>query len=222
MTLLLEANIELSMTGAKRESAKQSKLRFFANTDECVTKSPRKSPSTVMREKDAYRQGMLALAEAGVTDKAIGNFMDCSIDTVRRWIRRGAQTDDLKDLPRSGRPTVYAEEVALKVVAFYCQIRPLPGCGRWTLAWAAAYLKAHPEQIGVSPSKSTIHRILRNNSLKPHLSIYFLQITDPDFFPKMEHLLALYKDPPPNLYFFDESPASKLLNGSRPTCKRTK
>ena len=169
-----------------------------------------------MRERDASRQGMLALAEAGVADKAIGIFMDCSVYTVRRWIRRGAQTDDLRDLPRSGCPAVYAEEVALKVVAFYCQIRPLPGCGRWTLAWASAYLKAHPELIGVSPSKSTIHRILQNNRLKPHLSIYFLQITDPDFFPKMEHLLALYREPPSNLYFFDECPGIQILKRLTP------
>ena len=204
------------MAGAKSKPTKQSKLRPSANTDECATQDTRESLSAVMRESVDSRQGMLALAEAGVADKAIGIFMDCSVYTVRRWIRRGAQTDDLRDLPRSGCPSGYAEEVALKVVAFYCQIRPLPGCGRWTLAWAAAYLKAHPEQIGVSPSKSTIHRILKDNRLKPHLSIYFLQITDPDFFPKMEHLLALYKEPPSNLYFFDECPGIQILKRLTP------
>ena len=83
-----------------------------------------------MRERVDSRQGMLALAEAGVEKQAIGIFMDCSVYTVRRWIRRGAQTDDLRDMPRAGCPARYAEEVALKVVAFYCQTRPLPGCGR--------------------------------------------------------------------------------------------
>jgi transposase len=204
------------MARAKCKFTKQSRLRLSVNTDECVTKASRESASALMRERGAARQGMLALAEAGVADKAIGIFMDCSIYTVRRWTRRGAQTDDLSDLPRSGCPALYAEEVALKVVAFYCQIRPLPGCGRWTLTWAAAYLKEHPEQIGVSPSKSTIHRILQNNRLKPHLSIYFLQITDPDFFPKMEHLLALYRDPPSNLYFFDECPGIQILKRLTP------
>jgi transposase len=204
------------MARAKCKFTKQSRLRLSVNTDECVTKASRESASALMRERGAARQGMLALAEAGVADKAIGIFMDCSIYTVRRWIRRGAQTDDLSDLPRSGCPALYAEEVALKVVAFYCQIRPLPGCGRWTLTWAAAYLKEHPEQIGVSPSKSTIHRILQNNRLKPHLSIYFLQITDPHFFPKMDHLLTLYRDPPSNLYFFDECPGIQILKRLAP------
>ena len=211
MTLLLEAHIELSMAGAKCKPTKPPRLRSSANTDECAMEVPREPPSAVMREKVDSRQGILALAEAGVDDNAIGIFIGCSVYTVRRWIRRGAQTDDLRDLPRSGCPAVYTEEGTLKVVAFYCQIRPLPGCGRWTLTWAAAHLKAHPEQIGVSPSRSTIHRILLNNRLKPHLSIYFLQITDPDFFPKMEHLLALYRDPPSNLYFFDECPGIQIL-----------
>ncbi len=216
MTLLLDANIELSMAGAKCKPTKQSRLRPCAKTAECATEVSREPRSTVMRERVASRQAMLALAEAGVDDKAIGIFMDCSVYTVRRWIRRGAQTDDLRDLPRSGCPAVYTEEVATKLVAFYCQTRPLPGCGRWTLAWAAAHLAAHPEQIGVSPSKSTIHRILQNHRLKPHLSIYFLQITDPDFFPKMDHLLALYRDPPSNLYFFDECPGIQILKRLAP------
>ena len=169
-----------------------------------------------MRERVDCRQGMLALAEAGVEKQAIGIFMERSVYTVRRWIRRSAQTDDLRDLPRSGCPATYTEEIALKVVAFYCQTRPLPGCGRWTLTWAEAHLAAHPEQIGACPDRSTIHRMLRNSRLKPHLSIYFLQITDPDFFPKMEHLLALYRDPPSNLYFFDECPGIQILRRLAP------
>lgn len=169
-----------------------------------------------MRGKVDSRQGIVALAEAGVEKQAIGVFLDYSVYTVRRWIRRGAQTDDLRDLPRSGCPATCTEDIALKVVAFYCQTRPLPGCGRWTLTWAEAHLAAHPEQVGACPSRSTIHRILQNSSLKPHLSIYFLQITDPAFFPKMEHLIALYKNPPSHLYFFDECPGIQILKRLAP------
>ena len=216
MTLLLEANTELSMPRAKCKPTKRPRLRPSSNAQECAIEIPWKALSAVMRERVDCRQGLLALAEAGVEKQVIGIFMECSVYTVRRWIRRGAQTDDLRDLPRSGRPATYAEEIALKVVAFYCQTRPLPGCGRWTLTWAEAHLAAHPEQIGACPSRSTIHRTLRNSSLKPHLSIYFLQITDPDFFPKMEHLLALYKNPPSNLYFFDECPGIQILKRLAP------
>ena len=216
MTLLLEAGIDLSMTRGNYNPVKHPELWSSAHTEECTIGISRKLVAAEIRERVNIRHGILALIAAGVERKAIGIFMGCSVYTVIRWIHRGIQTDDLGDLPRSGHPLRYADEIALKVVAFYCQTRPLPGCGRWTLRWAEAHLAAHPEQVKTCPSRSTIHRILRNSNLKPHLSIYFLQITDPDFFSKMEHLLALYKDPPSNLYFFDECPGIQILKRLAP------
>ena len=61
-----------------------------------------------------------------------------------------------------------------------------------------------------------MHRILKSNRLKPHQSRYFLHITDPDFFPKMEHLVGLYRSPPPNLFFFDECPGIQILKRLTP------
>jgi len=72
-------------------------------------------------------------------------------------------------------------------------------------------LAADPEIVNGTPSKSTIQRILKENNLKPHQSRYFLHITDPDFFPKMEHLIQLYLNPPQNLFFFDECPGIQML-----------
>ena len=216
MTLLLEANIRLSPTGYSRKNGWEQAARVAANTDECAGAISRPVLSAAMREKVVRREAMSVLAQGGVEAAPIAVFVGCSVSTVRRWILRDAETGDLRDLPRSGRPATYTEDIALKVVAFYCQTRPLPGCGRWTLTWAAAHLAAHPEQVGATPSRSTIHRILRNNKLKPHLSSYFLQITDPDFFPKMEHLVALYKNPPANLFFFDECPGVQILKRLTP------
>lgn len=209
MTRLLEAGIDLKAARENYNPVKHSELQSSAH--EKKTKISRSPLTAAMRERIKIRHGILVLNAAGVERKAVAAFLDCSIHTISRWIRRGIQTDDLGDLPRSGRPVKYSEEVAFKVVAFYCQIRPLPKCGRWTFRWAEAYLAAHPEQVNACPGRSTIHRIMRNSCLKPHLSIYFLQTTDPDFFPKMEHLLALYKDPPSNLYFFDECPGIQIL-----------
>ncbi len=139
-----------------------------------------------------------------------------SVRTVRRRIRRRQTTGDVHDRARSGRPAVYPEETRLRPVGFYCQTRPLPGCGRWTLEWAARRLKADPRPIGSSPGKSTLHRILKTNRLKPHQSRYFLHITDPDFFPEMEHLLGLYRRPPRHLFFFDECPGIRILKRLTP------
>jgi transposase len=73
------------------------------------------------------------------------------------------------------------------------------------------HLAAHPERVNATPSKSTIHRILKENNLKPHQSRYFLHITDPNFFPKMDYLIKLYLNPPKNLFFFDECPGIQIL-----------
>jgi len=43
-----------------------------------------------------------------------------------------------------------------------------------------------------------------------------LQITDPDFFPKMEHIIKVYLNPPDNLFCFDECPGIQALERLAP------
>ena len=169
-----------------------------------------------MHSRALRRKAITTLSSFGVGRKAIASVMAYPIRSVYHVLRYWYGQTDLNDKPRSGRVRVYNDEVRLKVIAFYCQITPLPGCGRWTLSWAAIHLKANPALIGASPSKSTIHRILISNKLKPHLSRYFLHITDPDFFPKMEHLVNLYMNPPKYLFFFDECPGIQILKRISP------
>lgn len=61
-----------------------------------------------------------------------------------------------------------------------------------------------------------MHRILNSHDLRPHLSRYFLHVTDPDFFPKAERLIALYQAPPRHLFFFDECPGIQVLKRLTP------
>ena len=58
--------------------------------------------------------------------------------------------------------------------------------------------------MGCTMSHSTIGRILKMHALRPHLRKYFLTITDPEFFPKMEHIIELYLNSPEYLFCFDE------------------
>ena len=124
------------------------------------------------------RNAMVALTNSRIEAKAIATALQCSVQTVRRWIRRSHTAGDLHDRPRSGRPALSSEEAKLRIVAFYCQTQPLPDSGRWSLRWATRRLLADPTRVGVSPSKSTLHRILQSNRLKPHRSRYFLQGAD--------------------------------------------
>jgi transposase len=162
------------------------------------------------------RGAILALAGARIALNAIAKLVGCSLSTVRRWIHRAKETGERHDRARSGCPATYGQKLQVRIVAFYCQTQPLPDAGRWTLRWAAAHLQADSALVGASPSKSTIQRILQNNRLKPHQSRYFLHITDPDFFPKMEHLVAVYRNPPANLFFFDECPGIQVLKRLTP------
>jgi transposase len=166
--------------------------------------------------RPARRQAIIALADARLALNTIAKLVRCSVSSVRRWIRRAKGAEGLHDHARSGRPAIYPQEVRLRIVAFYCQTQPLPGCGRWTLRWAERRLKSDNTAVGAAPSKSTLHRILQSNRLKPHQSRYFLHITDPDFFPKMERLLSLYRSPPANLIFFDECPGIQILKRLTP------
>lgn len=166
---------------------------------------------TIMRRKAAA-----TLATHGVTLCAVATFVGCSISTVSRSIKRINEVGNVADFERTGRPALYSEELRLELIGFYCQTQPLPNSGRWTIRWAAAHLEQHPEIINAMPSKSTIHRILEENNLKPHQSRYFLHITDPDFFLKMNHLIDLYLNPPQNLFFFDECPGIQILKRLTP------
>ena len=127
------------------------------------------------------------------------------------------------DNQRSGRPFVYSEAIQLKTTAFYCQTKPLLGdYGRWSLRTAGKHIENDPALIELPCSHSTIHRFLQKQALKPHRSKYFLQITDPDFFPKMERLIQLYLNPPEYLFNFDECPGIQILQRLAPDVQTEK
>ena len=135
------------------------------------------SLSAAMIEKVSCRKAIIVLNNLGIKNIAIADYLNCSIFTIYRWIQFNAKIDSLDDRLRSGRKAIYTPETHLRIIAFYCQTKPLSGCGRWTLRWAARYLKVHSEQINVTPRKSTIQRVLKKNMLKPHLSQYFFFLT---------------------------------------------
>jgi transposase len=162
--------------------------------------------------KKHNRYQIIALSSHDITAKAIAGFTQCSVGMVYRWKGRL----DVNDKVRLGRPPLYNQEIQLKVIAFYCQTTPLPGCGRWSLRWAEKHLLKNPEPVGKPISHSTIGRILNRHHLKPHLSKYFLQITDPDFFTKMKRIISLYFNQPKYLFSFDECPGIQVLQRLAP------
>ena len=161
------------------------------------------------------RRDIMLLHNVGIPASCISWFIDRHVSTVHRWISC-VETNNLDDKKRSGRPPVFTQEMQLKTIGFYCQSNPLPGCSRWTLTWAADYLNNNLEIIGQSISRSSIHRFLESHVLRPHRHWYFLNITDPDFFPKMAHILSIYANPPKYLFLFDECTGIQALSRCAP------
>lgn len=174
-------------------------------------------PATVgLSQRVLRRLEIVALNRSGFSPPAIVWLTGCDGMTVSRWINRFDEQGRLLERPRTGRPAEIDETVRLKAVAFYCQVSPLPGCRRWSFSWAEKHLEEHPEILGRSISGSSLHRIVHSHALKPHLHKYFMQITDPDFFPKVDHLIDLYQPMPHYLFFFDECPNLQALKRKDP------
>ena len=161
----------------------------------------RKIPAT---PRIGRRVEIVMLHRATVPAPQIAWFTGCHRRTVGRWVVRVSTGEPITDRPRSGRSALFGEEAQLKTIAFFCQTPALPGCTRWTLREAERHFAAHPEVTGDGMSRSTIARVLAEHALLPHLRRYFLQITDPKFFPKMDHIIGLYLEPPQHLFCFDE------------------
>ncbi len=153
---------------------------------------------------------IMVLVRRRVSPRMCTWYVDCSLATVRRWSGAVEQSSQLLDRPGRGRQPLFGEALRLRVIGFYCQSR-LPGCRCWSFSWAASYLNGHLEILGRTISASTIHRILHGHSLRPHRVDYFLRFTDPDFFPKMEHIIALILSPPPYLFCLDECSGIQAL-----------
>ena len=171
----------------------------------------------LMQQKIQRRACMVALSMERIEPRTIAVVTQTDPRTVHRWVCRVEEGDLLTDLARSGRPRRFAEAARLTTLAVYCQhAPPLPGVHMWSLRDAHRYFNEHPDILGAPIGRATIHRILLEHALRPHRRKYYLQITDPDFFPKMEHIVDLYLSPPPNLFCFDECTCIQALKRLTP------
>lgn len=172
----------------------------------------------LVEERMWQRAAIAALDIGGIDYRSIAIFTNTHLKTVHRWVCRVEEGKPITDFQRCGRPRRFSEAARLMTIAVYCQQSPpLPGVHRWSLSDAQRYFKEHSELIGGPMSRATIHRILLEHALRPHRRKYYLQITDPDFFPKMEHIIECYSDPPENLYCFDECTCIQALKRLTPT-----
>ena len=174
------------------------------------------SPFPTLTARLLQRMEIRLLLQDQAPPRTISLMLGCHEKTVCDWRQRFQAGESILDHPRTGRPTTIPAQVAPRIISFYCQHNPLPGCSRWTLRWAHNYLEVHPEILQHSISRSSLHRLLNAHALKPHLRKYFLQICDPMFFEKMEHIIQVYQSSYDYLFCLDECTGVQALQRVAP------
>jgi transposase len=106
----------------------------------------------------------------------------------------------LKDLPRSGHPTLLTDDARAWVLSVACQ-RPTDlgyASETWTYSQMIKHLRKHCQKQGHSClakiGKGRLHDILSKSNIKPHKISYYLERKDPDFDTKMANVLCVYKE----------------------------
>ena len=152
---------------------------------------------------------VLASAE-GANNKEVAKRLHCAPVTVGKWRARfvAARLDGLVDEDRPGRPASITIDQVEEVVVSTLEETPKDAT-HWSRALMA-------NKSGLS--KSTIGRIWRDFSLKPHLSDTFKLSTDPLFVEKVVDVVGLYHNPPEKAVVLcvDEKSQIQALDRSQP------
>ena len=147
-------------------------------------------------------QILLGFAE-GQKIETIAKSTKSSRPTVYKCIKKalaGGITVALKDCYHRPKLPIITEEAKAWVMNIACTKPKDIGFAAemWTQSALAKYVKKTGPAEGYSclnkANKTTIHRILKSHSLKPHKIKYYLERKDPKFQEKMREVLMVYKE----------------------------
>ena len=106
----------------------------------------------------------------------------------------------LSDVYHRPKEPVITPEAKAWIVSLACTAPKTLGMAAelWTISALATYVRSHAGEAGhaslAKAAKSTIHRILEGQTLKPHKITYYLERKDPEFDRKMREVLLVYKE----------------------------
>jgi transposase len=139
----------------------------------------------------------------GVSIEEITRNMELHKSSVVNCIEKAVQFGSLTaldDLPRSGRPRVITDDAISWLTSIACQ-KPkdliLDGDELWTQRELAKYLRLNCKKAGYpclsTIVNSTVSKILKKNKLRPWKIDYYLQKRDPEFEPKRDRVIDIYR-----------------------------
>ena len=152
---------------------------------------------------------VLACAE-GMANKDVATLVGCSAPTVTKWRSRFVEhrLDGLSDDPRPGRPATISTDQVEDIVVATLESTP-ENATHWSRSKMA-------ERSGLS--KSTVGRIWKAFSIKPHRTDGFKLSNDPFFVEKVYDIVGLYLNPPESAVVLsvDEKSQVQALSRSQP------
>jgi transposase len=135
------------------------------------------------------RAKIVLAAAQGRENKDIALDLGCKRETVGKWRSRFASlrlTGIEKDASRSGPPATVRSAHEAEIIRRTTQELPSDAT-QWSVRSMAAVIGC---------SKATVHRVWRDNGLKPHLTRTFKVSNDAKFAEKLVDVVGLYLNPP--------------------------
>lgn len=158
----------------------------------------------------AMRSKIVLAAAEGLTNNEVGQRVGCEPHTVSKWRRRFVEKrlEGLGDEKRPGRPATITVDQVEDVIVATLESTP-PNATHWTRSKMAA-------RTGLS--KTTIGKIWKDFSIKPHLAEHYKLSNDPLFIDKLYDVVGLYLNPPEAAVVLcvDEKSQVQALQRSQP------
>ena len=160
--------------------------------------------------RKVQRAQIILFASEGESNSAIAHRTGSHRNQVIEWRKRYEEKGigGFEDQERSGRPKEISAKEIRKVVNTVCR-KPRRGLSRWSARTLA-------DEVNIS--RSSVQRILQENSLHPHRLRTFNFSPDPRFEEKLLEVVGLYMSPPKNaiVLCIDEKTGIQALDRTQP------
>lgn len=174
------------------------------------TQLQRRVRASTTSSRDTLRSRIVLLRAEGKREADVADMLGTSMTTVSKWSRRFEQQglEGLKDKGGRGRKPSLPVEKIQQVITGVTQ--PPKGRRRWSVRTMA-------KAVGISPD--SVHRLWKQNDLKPHLTRTFKLSRDPDFERKFWDVIGLYLNPPEKTLVLccDEKSQCQALERTQPS-----